>query len=131
MAQIRLHIAGSISCLSAACFIVSNEVLLKAPSISRNAPRAKSLGSIAFSMHVTTFYSAVSVIYLFGKHVGFGVKDTSSVHCPQYISPVNSPSFPTGKKTGYNDRRRLSLGIISFPRLRNKCHFNILGKNQN
>jgi hypothetical protein len=27
-------------CLSAACFIISKEVLSKAPSMSRNAPRA-------------------------------------------------------------------------------------------
>jgi hypothetical protein len=61
MEQIHLHIAGSISCLPAACIIVSNEDLSKAPSLSSNAPRAKSLYWIAFSMRVTTFSSAVSV----------------------------------------------------------------------
>jgi hypothetical protein len=38
MAEIHLQIAGSMPCLSAACFIVSKEVLSKAPSVSRNAP---------------------------------------------------------------------------------------------
>jgi hypothetical protein len=42
-------------------FIVSNEVLLKAPSVSRNAPRSISLCSVAFSMRVTTLGNAVSV----------------------------------------------------------------------
>jgi hypothetical protein len=61
IAQIHLHIAGSVPCLSAGCFIVSNEVLSKAPSVSRNAPRARFLYSVAFYVCGTTLYSAVSV----------------------------------------------------------------------
>jgi hypothetical protein len=43
MEQIHLQIVKSIPCLSAAGFIASNEVLSKASSISRNAPKAISL----------------------------------------------------------------------------------------
>jgi hypothetical protein len=59
--QIQLHIADSMPCFSAAWFIVSDEVLLKAPSMSRNAARAISLFSITLSMSVTTLCSVVSV----------------------------------------------------------------------
>jgi hypothetical protein len=50
--------------------------------MSRKAPIAISLCSIAYSACVTTLCIAVSVDLPFCKHVGIGVKDKSLMHRP-------------------------------------------------
>jgi hypothetical protein len=81
IAQIHLHVMGSIPCPSAACFIVTNEVLSKLLLCLRMI-QGQYPCSVGFSVLVTTLCNAVSVDLLFGKHVGFGVKNESSMHLP-------------------------------------------------
>jgi hypothetical protein len=62
MKKHRLNYPSCTNCIPDPNVMALHEqVLLKAPSVSRNAPRAIFLCSVAFSMLLTTLCSAVSV----------------------------------------------------------------------